>query len=351
MFGASLARGPAASPAAQEPASRKGGGFSVSPATPSAARPSGLRRHHQITGCASDPAHPAVPDRDCARQRACPSGDLRSARPVPPGWPHGRTEGPAEPTRQQITGCASDPPWFSAPFGLGRSGSTRADRQRLRLRLRALRACDGTTRSPAAPATRLTQPSRIETAPASGLALRATFGRLDPCRPVGLMAGPKALRSRPASRSPAAPATRLGFLRPSGLAVPAQPGLIGRDYAFGCAPFGLATAPPDHRLRQRPGSPSRPGSRLRPQAGLPFGRPSVGSTRAARLASWQDRRPHLERPPAQPGPNGQRLRYFAPVVALAFGFVARPFRRFCPCSRRRKRHRLPCQCGLNFTRH
>ena len=100
----------------------------------------------------------------------------------------------------------------------------------LRLRLRALRACGGRpARSPAVPATRLSQPSRIETAPASGLALRATFGRLDPCRPVGLMAGPKALRSRPASRSPAAPATRLGFLRPSGLAVPAQPGLIGRS--------------------------------------------------------------------------------------------------------------------------
>jgi len=65
-----------------------------------------------------------------------------------------------------------------------------------------------------------------------------------------------------------------------------------QSYAFGCAPFGLAEGgTPDHRLRQRPGSPSRPGSRLRPQAGLPFGRPSVGSTRAARLASWQDRRP------------------------------------------------------------
>ena len=135
----------------------------------------------------------------------------------------------------------------------------------LRLRLRALRACGGRhARSPAAPLTRLARTSQIETAPASGLALRATFGRLDPCRPFGLMAGPEAPPSRQASRSPAAPATRLGFLRPSGLAVPAQPGLIGRSgqrpqsYRLRLArPSGLRRADKPHEESRGP-RPRRP---------------------------------------------------------------------------------------------
>ncbi len=45
---------------------------------------------------------------------------------------------------------------------------------------------------------------------------------------------------------PQAPGTRLGSCSQAAR----DPGLIGRSYAFGCAPFGLAeTGPPDHRLR------------------------------------------------------------------------------------------------------
>ena len=94
----------------------------------------------------------------------------------------------------------------------------------LRLRLRALRACGGRpARSPAEPATRLDQPSRAETAPASGLALRATFGRLDPCRPVGLEGGTRG----PQDRQRQTPTASARHPSRATLASSLRPGLIG----------------------------------------------------------------------------------------------------------------------------
>ena len=119
-------------------------------------------------------------------------------------------------------------PDYCAPFGLAEGGTPD---HRLRLVIRLART------------------SRAETAPASGLALRATFGRLDPRRPVGLIISDTARGRLAALRIFCAPARpgvtkRVGSSRKN---TRARGGTFGPtrarlNFAFGCAPFGLALA-------------------------------------------------------------------------------------------------------------